>query len=78
MWNSNSMIAWLLVAAGLPADDLHPPPHGRAPGWHAGLEVARRSAMTATSPRSGPSIPWSTRTSHAPVQFEGCTLSDAR
>ena len=33
-----------LAAAGLPADLLRPPPHGRAPGWHAGLEVARRSA----------------------------------
>ena len=43
MWNSNSMIAWLIAAAGLPADTLRPPPGGRAPGWDAGLEVARRS-----------------------------------
>jgi hypothetical protein len=42
MWNSNSMSAWLIVAAGLPADQLRPPPRGRAPGWNAGLEVARR------------------------------------
>jgi hypothetical protein len=46
MWNSNSMIAWLIAAAGLPADRLHPPPRGRAPGWDAGLEVARRGAAT--------------------------------
>lgn len=43
MWNSNSIIAWVLAAAGLPTDDLRPPPGGRAPGWRAGLDVARRS-----------------------------------
>jgi hypothetical protein len=43
MWNSNSMIAWLIATAGLPTERLAPPPHGRAPGWDAGLEVARRS-----------------------------------
>jgi hypothetical protein len=41
MWNSNSMIAWLLTRAGLPAAPLTPPPGGRAPGWSAGLRVAR-------------------------------------
>jgi hypothetical protein len=44
MWNSNSMIAWLIATAGLSTDQLRPPPRGRAPGWHAGLDVARRSA----------------------------------
>jgi hypothetical protein len=44
MWNSNSVVAWLIVSAGLPTVVAGPPPHGRAPGWHAGLEVARRSA----------------------------------
>jgi hypothetical protein len=43
MWNSNSMIGWLVIAAGLPADELRPPPRGRAPGWDAGLRVARRA-----------------------------------
>jgi hypothetical protein len=43
MWNSNSMIGWLIATAGLPTDALHPPPRGRAPGWNAGLEVARRN-----------------------------------
>lgn len=42
MWNSNSMIAWLIATAGLSIDHLRPPAHGRAPGWHAGLDVARR------------------------------------
>jgi hypothetical protein len=43
MWNSNSVAAWLIATAGLPTDHLGPPSRGRAPGWDAGLEVARRS-----------------------------------
>jgi hypothetical protein len=43
MWNSNSVIAWLIASAGLPTDLLAPPPRGRAPGWFSGLEVAWRS-----------------------------------
>jgi hypothetical protein len=42
MWNSNSVIAWLIERSGLPAEAIHPPAGGRAPGWHAGLVVARR------------------------------------
>jgi hypothetical protein len=44
MWNSNSLIAWLLAAAGLSTEMLSPPGRGRAPGWNAGLEAARRAA----------------------------------
>ena len=40
MWNSNSVIAWLLARSGLPTDAIRPPPGGRAPGWQAGLAVA--------------------------------------
>ena len=43
MWNSNSVIAWLTFTADLATDTLAPPPRGRAPGWDAGLKVARRS-----------------------------------
>jgi len=46
MWNSNSMIAWLIATAGLSTRALRPPPRGRAPGWDAGLEVARRSGAS--------------------------------
>jgi hypothetical protein len=49
MWNSNSMIAWVIARAGLDAEGLRPPPHGRAPGWEAGFEVARRSAPRGVS-----------------------------
>lgn len=40
MWNSNSLVAWLLVSAGVPLDSIQPPPGGRAPGWSAGVAVA--------------------------------------
>ena len=46
MWNSNSVIAWLLARSGLPADAIRTPAGGRAPGWQAGLAVAHRSAGT--------------------------------
>jgi hypothetical protein len=42
MWNSNSVIAWVLESSGLDADSIGPPAGGRAPGWAAGVEVARR------------------------------------
>jgi len=46
MWNSNSLISWLLVRAGVDTQSLQPPPGGRAPGWDAGLVVARREVQT--------------------------------
>lgn len=42
MWNSNSVISWLIARGGLDAESLRPPAGGRAPGWDAGLVVARR------------------------------------
>jgi hypothetical protein len=42
MWNSNSIIAWVIARSGLDTESIQPPPGGRAPGWRAGLEVARR------------------------------------
>jgi len=41
MWNSNSFIAWLLERTGVDAGAIHPPSRGRAPGWRAGIVVAR-------------------------------------
>lgn len=43
MWNSNSIIAWLLVKAGMNLDGVKPPNGGRAPGWQAGRAVAGRA-----------------------------------
>jgi hypothetical protein len=44
MWTSNSVIAWLLARAGIDAAAIRAPAGGRAPGWDAGLVVARRSS----------------------------------
>lgn len=37
MWNSNSVISWLLVSSGVPVQSIRPPAGGRVPGWKAGL-----------------------------------------
>lgn len=42
MWNSNSLISWLLARTGHDPLLISPPEHGRAPGWSAGLVVAAR------------------------------------
>ena len=42
MWNSNSVISWLLSRSGLDAGSIRPPIGGRAPGWPAGIAVAQR------------------------------------
>jgi hypothetical protein len=42
MWNSNSLISWLIARSGLDVESVHPPAGGRAPGWEAGVIVARR------------------------------------
>jgi hypothetical protein len=47
MWNSNSVISWLITRCGLDAESMRAPRHGRAPGWHAGVVVARRASVAA-------------------------------
>jgi hypothetical protein len=42
MWNSNSVISWLIARSGLGGESVRPPAGGRAPGWDAGLVVAAR------------------------------------
>jgi hypothetical protein len=60
MWDSNSVIAWLLARSGLPMDRIRPPASGRAPGWEAGLVVARRgeAAQDAGRVRSSIEVSW--------------------
>jgi hypothetical protein len=43
MWNSNSLISWLIARSGLDVDSVALPTGGRAPGWRAGIVVARRA-----------------------------------
>jgi hypothetical protein len=52
MWNSNSLIAWLLARSGHRVDLVNPPVGGRAPGWLAGLVAATRDTERAVRPRS--------------------------
>ena len=42
MWNSNSVVSWLLAKAGLDMETVLPPAMGRAPGWDAGVVMAQR------------------------------------
>ena len=46
MWNSNSVISWLIARCGIDAESIRPPAGGRAPGWRAGVVVARRQGPT--------------------------------
>jgi hypothetical protein len=47
MWNSNSVIAWVIARSGIDTESIQPPAGGRVPGWRAGLVVARRQAEDA-------------------------------
>lgn len=65
MWNSNSLVSWVLVHSGHDVDQITPPAHGRAPGWTAGVVAARRAAAghrqqgSGTGPVDGP-VPMAT------------------
>jgi hypothetical protein len=48
MWNSNSIVSWLIVRSGLPIAAIQPPAGGRAPGWDAGIVVAQRRLRAAS------------------------------
>jgi hypothetical protein len=50
MWNSNSVIAWLLAASSVSMDGIRPPPDGRVPGWRAGLAALHRSPLAGRQP----------------------------
>lgn len=44
MWNSNSLVSWLLARSGHDLSSVAPPHSGRAPGWRAGRVMATRQA----------------------------------
>ncbi|WP_028650890.1 hypothetical protein [Nocardioides halotolerans] len=50
MWNSNSLVAWLLASSDVDLSEVAPPRGGRAPGWAAGLALARDRARSVGSP----------------------------
>jgi hypothetical protein len=51
MWNSNSLIAWLIARTGVDVESIHPPAGGRAPGWRAGIVMARRQPAKEPRPQ---------------------------
>jgi hypothetical protein len=53
MWNSNSLVSWLVARSGLDPDAAHLPTGGRAPGWQAGLLVAGREKTPAVRSAGG-------------------------
>jgi hypothetical protein len=57
MWNSNSVVSWLIARTGLPTEEIALPPHGRAPGWDAGIVVARRGSENQQRTALGASEP---------------------
>jgi hypothetical protein len=53
MWNSNSVISWVLTRASLLSRAGGPPDDGRAPGWDAGVVVATSAGGTRPGGDSG-------------------------
>jgi hypothetical protein len=58
MWNSNSVVSWLLARGGLDTEMIRPPTGGRAPGWKAGLVAAKRPLLKRTPHNVGRSQVW--------------------
>lgn len=52
MWTSNSVVSWLIARSGLDVESVRPPHGGRAPGWDAGVAVARREQRDAQIDRA--------------------------
>lgn len=60
MWNSNSVVSWLLTHSGIDAGKIRPPPGGQAPGWRAGVAIAEATRRSVQE-REGSSldgVPW--------------------
>ena len=54
MWNSNSLVSWLLAGVEVDPERAAPPHRGGAPGWAAGLAVATSEGFTPTTGRASP------------------------
>ena len=52
MWTSNSVVSWLIARSGLDVESVQLPRGGRAPGWDAGIAVARREQRDAQLDRA--------------------------
>jgi hypothetical protein len=56
MWNSNSMVSWLIARTGLDVDSIKPPAGGRAPGWNAGVLVASKESVSRVALQPMPGV----------------------
>jgi hypothetical protein len=54
MWNSNSLVSWVLARTGHDMASIQPPAGGRAPGWLAGLALASRQESAGDTPQFVP------------------------
>jgi hypothetical protein len=54
MWNSNSFISWLITRSDLDVDTVRLSKGGRAPGWHAGIVLAKRQLGENAGPETTP------------------------
>jgi hypothetical protein len=81
MWNSNSVISWLLARSGLPMGAIGPPAGGRAPGWQAGLVTAAASSAATKGPgtmRGAPARAWEGRGGSGPVRHHSRSAAACR
>src|ERR671925_716732 len=76
MWNSNSLISWLISRSGLEIDAIHPPTGGRAPGWDAGVVVARRQPKASSPPLRSRSRPARSHRDSVVLGEHGRALTD--
>jgi hypothetical protein len=70
MWNSNSLISWLIARSGLFVETVHPPAGGRAPGWGAGRVVARRQVTPRDWAQASHAIPRARHRGHRSLASE--------
>jgi hypothetical protein len=56
MWNSNSMVSWLIARTGLDIDSIEAPAGGRAPGWNAGVLAASKESVARLALRTVPRV----------------------
>lgn len=68
MWNSNSTISWLITRSGLDVESIRLPRGGRAPGWHAGVVIARREQADRAEPRLAANVLTDVDTTNAAIQ----------
>ena len=75
MWNSNSVVSWTLERAGLADRAGRPPRMGRAPGWDAGITVARRLRAPARRGVGVRAANASTRTRHGALTLRWAVVA---